>query len=51
MEQACRTARLLHKDVLKHDNIALWKEQIAKVEKSIAKYQRLIDEAIDTSCD
>ena len=55
---ACRTARLLHKDVLKHDNIALWKEQIAMAEKSVAKYQRLIDEAvyegwtsIDTSCD
>ena len=44
---ACRTARLL-----------IWKEQIAMAEKSIAKYQRLIDEAvyedwtsIDTSCD
>ena len=55
---ACRTARLLHKDVLKHDNIELWKEQIALAEKSIAKYQRLIDEAvsegwtsIDTSSD
>ena len=55
---ACRTARLLHKGVLKHDNIEIWKEQIARAEKSIAKYQRLIDEAvyegwtsIDTSCD
>ena len=44
---ACRTARLL-----------IWKDQIAMAEKSIAKYQRLIDEAvyegwtsIDTSCD
>ena len=42
----------------KHDNIKLWKEQIAMAEKSIARYQRLIDEAvfegwtsIDTSCD
>ena len=55
---ACRTARLLHKGVLNHDNIKLWKEQIALAEKSIARYQRLIDEAIyagwtsiDTSCD
>ena len=30
----------------KHDNIALWKERIAMAEKSIAKYQRLIDEAM-----
>ena len=55
---ACRTARLLHKGVLKHDNIEILKEQISMAEKSIAKYQRLIDEAvyegwtsIDTSCD
>ena len=43
---ACRVARLLHKDVLGHDNIEILKAQIARAERSIAKYHRLIDEAV-----
>ena len=43
---ACRSARILHKGVLKHDNIQLWREQISIAEASIKKYQQLIENAL-----
>ena len=43
---ACRNARMERAGVYKYDCIELWKEEICKAEKSIKKYQQLIDEAM-----